>query len=198
MTEHYLDEALFEELRSILDTEFPTLIQTFVHDSTVRVGELRDAFGRGDSDGVRKAAHSLKGASANLGLVALAELGVVEHEMETDQGVAHARRAHEKGKGHDHHRDDDGFPREDDIHAEKGTRGAPARAAPAQELQEEEPGRDGREDERKRDERLEEGLSRKTAPRQKQRDRQTEGREHTQQQRTSKRPTSLHGSDPPG
>lgn len=73
MTEHYLDEALFEELRSILDTEFPTLIQTFVHDSTVRVGELRDAFGRGDSDGVRKAAHSLKGASANLGLVALAE-----------------------------------------------------------------------------------------------------------------------------
>lgn len=73
MSEHYLDEALFEELRSILDTEFPTLIQTFIQDSAVRLGELRDAFGRGEADAVRKAAHSLKGASANLGLVALAE-----------------------------------------------------------------------------------------------------------------------------
>ena len=73
MSEHYLDEALFEELRSILDTEFPTLIQTFIQDSSVRLTELRDAYGRADADAVRKAAHSLKGASANLGLVVLAE-----------------------------------------------------------------------------------------------------------------------------
>lgn len=73
MSEHYLDEALFEELRSILDTEFPTLIQTFIQDSSLRLTELHDAYGRGDADAVRKAAHSLKGASANLGLVVLAE-----------------------------------------------------------------------------------------------------------------------------
>ncbi len=73
MSEHYLDEALFEELREILDTEFPTLINTFIQDSTLRLRELTDAFQRGQADTVRKAAHSLKGASANLGLLRLAE-----------------------------------------------------------------------------------------------------------------------------
>lgn len=73
MSEHYLDEALFEELREILDTEFPTLINTFIQDSGVRLRELTEAFQRGQVDGVRKAAHSLKGASANLGLLRLAE-----------------------------------------------------------------------------------------------------------------------------
>lgn len=73
MSEIYLDEGLFEELRDILDTEFPTLVRTFIADSTLRLGEIREAFPRGQADEVRKAAHSLKGASANLGLVRLAE-----------------------------------------------------------------------------------------------------------------------------
>jgi HPt (histidine-containing phosphotransfer) domain-containing protein len=74
MSELYLDEVLFEELRSILDTEFPTLINTYVQDSAARVDDLRTAFAAGNADAVRKSAHSLKGASANLGLVYLAEL----------------------------------------------------------------------------------------------------------------------------
>ncbi len=73
MSELYLDEALLEELRSILDEEFPSLISTYIQDSGVRVDDMSQAFGRADLDGVRKAAHSLKGASANLGLVYLAE-----------------------------------------------------------------------------------------------------------------------------
>lgn len=73
MSHPYLDEELFEELRSILDTEFPTLVRTFVQDSGVRVAELGAAFAEDRTDDVRKAAHSLKGASANLGLARLAE-----------------------------------------------------------------------------------------------------------------------------
>lgn len=73
MSEIYLDEGLFEELRDILDTEFPTLVRTFIADSALRLGEIQAAFPRGQADEVRKAAHSLKGASANLGLVRLAE-----------------------------------------------------------------------------------------------------------------------------
>lgn len=73
MSELYLDEALLDELRSILDTEFPALVNTFVQDSAVRVSDLREAFARKDADAVRKSAHSLKGASANLGLIFLAE-----------------------------------------------------------------------------------------------------------------------------
>lgn len=73
MSDIYLDEGLFEELRDILDTEFPTLVHTFIADSALRLAEIQSAFARGLADDVRKAAHSLKGASANLGLVRLAE-----------------------------------------------------------------------------------------------------------------------------
>lgn len=89
MSEHYLDEALFEELREILDAEFPTLIHTFIQDSGVRLHELTLAFQRGETDGVRKAAHSLKGASANLGLLRLAEECCLLEEAARDDRLGH-------------------------------------------------------------------------------------------------------------
>ena len=55
MTDIYLDEGLFEELREILDSEFPTLVRTFIADSSLRLGEIRTAFPRGQADEVRKA-----------------------------------------------------------------------------------------------------------------------------------------------
>jgi histidine phosphotransfer protein HptB len=73
MSELYLDETLLEELRDILDDEFPSLISTYIQDSGVRLDDMCRAFSGKDLDAVRKAAHSLKGASANLGLVYLAE-----------------------------------------------------------------------------------------------------------------------------
>ena len=39
----YLDEDLLEELREILDDEFPVLVSTYIQDSTVRVKGLHDA-----------------------------------------------------------------------------------------------------------------------------------------------------------
>jgi len=74
MGERYLDEGLLEELRDILDEEFPALVTTYIQDSAVRMLDMQAAFGRGDADALRKATHSLKGASANLGLVYLAGL----------------------------------------------------------------------------------------------------------------------------
>ncbi len=74
MTDRYLDEALLEELRGILDEEFPALVNTYIQDSTVRVEDLQQAFAAGDTEAVRKSAHSIKGASANLGLHYLADL----------------------------------------------------------------------------------------------------------------------------
>lgn len=74
MGELYLDVDLLEELRGILGGEFPSLIATYIQDSGVRVDDLRQAMTRGDADAVRKTAHNLKGSSANLGLVYLADL----------------------------------------------------------------------------------------------------------------------------
>ena len=88
MSHPYLDEELFEELRSILDGEFPTLIRTFVQDSGLRVDEVQAAFAQGRIDDVRKAAHSLKGASANLGLAQLAEQCRQLEEAARDGAVA--------------------------------------------------------------------------------------------------------------
>jgi HPt (histidine-containing phosphotransfer) domain-containing protein len=74
MSEQYLDKGLLAELRGILEAEFPVLIRTYIQDSTLRVNELEQAFTRGDIGSVRTLAHSLKGSSANLGLIYLAEL----------------------------------------------------------------------------------------------------------------------------
>ena len=70
----YLDEGLLEELREILDEEFPALVSTYVQDSVVRVQDMQAAYTRGDAEALRKSAHSLKGASANLGLEVLTDL----------------------------------------------------------------------------------------------------------------------------
>ena len=57
----------------ILEGEFPTLIQQFIQDSVAKVQELEHALAVGDAVTVRKVAHSLKGASGNLGLPVLAQ-----------------------------------------------------------------------------------------------------------------------------
>jgi histidine phosphotransfer protein HptB len=88
MSELYLDEALLEELRGILEDEFPSLISTYIQDSGMRIDDLCQAFARGDVDGVRKAAHSLKGASANLGLVYLAAQCQVMEDAARAGGIA--------------------------------------------------------------------------------------------------------------
>lgn len=72
MSNVHVDDDMLEELRMILEGEFPTLIQQFVQDSLVRVQEIEQAVARGDADTLRKEAHSLKGASGNLGLPVLA------------------------------------------------------------------------------------------------------------------------------
>lgn len=70
----YLDESLLDELRGILEDEFPALVTTYMQDSAVRVQDMKAAFAQGDADALRKSTHSLKGASANLGLELLADL----------------------------------------------------------------------------------------------------------------------------
>ncbi len=74
MSERYLDTGLLEELRGILEDEFPALISTWIQDSGVRMDEMQQSFQRGDAEGLRKSVHSLKGSSANLGLVYLVGL----------------------------------------------------------------------------------------------------------------------------
>ncbi|HEX5360549.1 MAG TPA: Hpt domain-containing protein [Fluviicoccus sp.] len=63
----HLDALQLKELKEVLEDEFRVLVETYLQDAVLRLQLIRKAFEAGDSDGGRQAAHSLKGASANLG-----------------------------------------------------------------------------------------------------------------------------------
>jgi HPt (histidine-containing phosphotransfer) domain-containing protein len=69
-----LHPAQLQELRELLDEDFVPLLETYLRDCTLRLGELRSACSSGDNQAGYEAIHALKGASANIGAVRLAEL----------------------------------------------------------------------------------------------------------------------------
>ena len=69
-----IDSEQFEEMRDLLDDEFEELIQGYILDSQARLATLRSALLNNDNATGYDAAHTLKGASANLGAIQLAQL----------------------------------------------------------------------------------------------------------------------------
>lgn len=70
----HLDLDTLHELRGIMGAEFATLLQTFATDSAMRITMLEEAAAAVDADALRRAAHSFKGSSGNMGARQLAEL----------------------------------------------------------------------------------------------------------------------------
>ncbi|MDO8416139.1 MAG: Hpt domain-containing protein [Agitococcus sp.] len=73
MTIHLNLEQL-SELKEVLEDEFSVLITTYLQDAALRQQMITAAINAKDYDAARLAAHSLKGASANLGALMLAEI----------------------------------------------------------------------------------------------------------------------------
>ena len=73
MTIHLNLEQL-SELKEVLEDEFSVLIATYLQDAVLRQQMISAAIHTKDYDAARLAAHSLKGASANLGALMLAEI----------------------------------------------------------------------------------------------------------------------------
>lgn len=71
--EQHVDVSALQDLKDIMESEFETLINTFVMDSTSKMGELAEAIAANDADALRKVAHSLKGSSSNICAGALSE-----------------------------------------------------------------------------------------------------------------------------
>lgn len=74
MTYSHISVAQFEELKDLLEDDFMDLIQTYIVDSEHRLNEMQTAFEQDDNRLGFEAAHSLKGASSNLGATSLTEL----------------------------------------------------------------------------------------------------------------------------
>lgn len=72
MAEVHLDPDVLSGLQEVMESEYPTLLKTFLDDSQNRVEELRKA--RADAKALGRIAHSFKGSSSNLGAVRLAQL----------------------------------------------------------------------------------------------------------------------------
>ncbi|MBZ2188288.1 Hpt domain-containing protein [Alcanivorax sp. JB21] len=99
-TAEVLDHALVAELRDIMGTEFPMLVQAYLRDASARLDELRglasegtgSAGAQGEGEALRRAAHTLKGSSSNLGAVRVAALcAALENGLVgADEGTAQA------------------------------------------------------------------------------------------------------------
>ena len=69
-----VESAVLEELKEILEDEFPLLVNTYIDDVDKRMVKLRSAIEAVDSAQVKAEAHALKGSSRNLGVNPLADL----------------------------------------------------------------------------------------------------------------------------
>lgn len=70
----HLDYDTLNTLKQVMEDDFALLIDTFVQDSTDRIDTLRNVITGVDSDLIRRAAHSFKGSSSNIGALQLAAL----------------------------------------------------------------------------------------------------------------------------
>jgi HPt (histidine-containing phosphotransfer) domain-containing protein len=71
-----LDRSMLDQIREMDDPEQSLLrdiIDTFLDDAPKRIAELRAGLTAGDLDRVHRAAHTIKGAASNLGLLGLVE-----------------------------------------------------------------------------------------------------------------------------
>lgn len=69
-----LDHALLQELKMLMEDDFGALLEAYLEDSQRQIQDVSDAWEAGDLERLRRGAHSLKGASANIGAAALAAL----------------------------------------------------------------------------------------------------------------------------
>lgn len=69
----FIDSAVVAELKDLMAGDLEALLDAYREDSRARLATARRAWAAGDLAEVRSQAHSLKGASANLGAAGLAE-----------------------------------------------------------------------------------------------------------------------------
>lgn len=70
----HLDYETLKTLKEVMEDDFALLIDTFVQDSTERIRTLQTVIHGKDADLIRRAAHSFKGSSSNIGAPQLSVL----------------------------------------------------------------------------------------------------------------------------
>jgi HPt (histidine-containing phosphotransfer) domain-containing protein len=71
--ETVIDTNVLDDIRDLMEDDFPDLVRRFLEDSADLLDQLDQSIARGDADSVNRAAHTLKSSSAALGALALSE-----------------------------------------------------------------------------------------------------------------------------
>lgn len=71
---NHLDYDALNTLKDVMEDDFSLLIETFIQDSTERLQKLQTLISSGNTDLIRRAAHSFKGSSSNIGAMNLSAL----------------------------------------------------------------------------------------------------------------------------
>lgn len=95
MTDGPIDTAVMSDLQDTMGAEFASeLVATFLDEGPAMLKELHEAITRGDADGFRRAAHSVKSNANVFGAGALAdvarrlELAGLSGDADTDKAAA--------------------------------------------------------------------------------------------------------------
>ncbi|HEY8942232.1 MAG TPA: Hpt domain-containing protein [Cellvibrio sp.] len=70
----HLDYDTLDTLKQVMEDDFNLLIETFRQDSIERLKKLHEVVQGNDADLIRRAAHSFKGSSSNIGAQQLSAL----------------------------------------------------------------------------------------------------------------------------
>ncbi len=87
MSIQHLDHETLRELQIVMGDDFDKLLQTFAADSAARIVAIQQAAADVDSEALRRAAHSFKGSSGNMGALRLGELCRQIEELARDGAV---------------------------------------------------------------------------------------------------------------
>ncbi|MDO3385055.1 Hpt domain-containing protein [Gilvimarinus sp. SDUM040013] len=71
---NHIDHDTLATLQEVMEDDFQHLIETFISDSSQKMTDMQRALAAGLSDELRRAAHSFKGSSSNIGAGGLVAL----------------------------------------------------------------------------------------------------------------------------
>lgn len=79
-----LDMDSLSELKALMGDKFPKLVETYTRNADKHVANIQNGFANDDAQGIVDAAHPLKSASGNMGLLSLSRLAEsIEHGGKT-------------------------------------------------------------------------------------------------------------------
>ena len=83
-----INMTTIEELKDLMEEDFPILIETFIMDCDKRLIDLNAAISNANAKDIRDLAHGFKGSSSNLGAEKLSDISHVIESMGRTEQIA--------------------------------------------------------------------------------------------------------------